>query len=178
MRSRCALAARRRSLGRALAALLFLLTPVVAAAPRPLTLREAIDRALARSPSLAVSRADSAVARALLAQAAALPNPTVAVSYSRSPPQYHLELEQPLSLPWSRSARVRAAREGALAAAQRLEWDRARLARDVEVLYAATCRPVPPGTPWSWCASPSGGGTPATLLSWRSPWPGWRRGRC
>jgi outer membrane protein, heavy metal efflux system len=87
--------------------------------------------ALAAGTRLALARADSSAASARLLTARALPNPSLAASYSKSAPQKHLALEIPLDAPWSRRPRVRAA--GALAEAARLRLLSERDAVIVEV---------------------------------------------
>ena len=87
--------------------------------------------ALTAGTRLALARADSSAASARLLTARALPNPSLAASYSKSAPQKHLALEIPLDAPWSRRPRVRAA--GALAEAARLRLLSERDAVIVEV---------------------------------------------
>ncbi len=105
-----------------------------AQAQRPVTLRQAIDAALA-APRIAVARADSAAARAQVRVAHAFPNPTFVYDYTTDPPHNHLIPEQPLEYPWVRAARIRAASTGASAAAYLLAAERAAVRHDVEISY-------------------------------------------
>lgn len=101
----------------------------------PLTRAEAVERAVARGVRLPVARADTLVAAAELLAARALPNPTLNASYSRSTPNYHVEVELPLALPWIRGARVGSARAGATAARLRYGVARASAALDADTTY-------------------------------------------
>src|SRR5690242_2914913 len=65
-------------------------------AQRPVTRGEAVDAAVRVGPRLAVAQADTAVALAALITARALPNPTLAASYTKDAPSYHSTLEFPL----------------------------------------------------------------------------------
>lgn len=110
--------------------------PVAAAAQRPVTMEEAVARALATGPRVALARADSAAARAGVVTARAFPNPALALDYSKDPPRRHVLLEQPLELPWVRSARISAARRTAEAAAYTLGAERAAVRYLVQAAYA------------------------------------------
>lgn len=116
--------------------------PASGAAQQRVTLEEARAAALANGTRIPIAAADEAEARAGVLTARAFPNPTVAADYSRSPPQYHLTADQPLEFPWLRSARIRAARLGALGARYRLEIERAavRFAVDSAYVQAAAAR--------------------------------------
>ncbi|HEX6559295.1 MAG TPA: TolC family protein [Longimicrobiales bacterium] len=103
---------------------------------RPVTLGEAIQSALTIGPRIAIVRADSLAAAAQVLTARAFPNPTISPAYTRSPPNYHVELEQPFEYPFLRAARVRAATLGAGAAAFLAAAERASIRYDVEVAYA------------------------------------------
>lgn len=83
------------------------------AAEAPLTLDDAVRIALARNSDLRIARSAADSARAQRASARALPNPTL-VSIPGSPSQFGLTL--PLDLGPQRSARVRAADRGVVAA--------------------------------------------------------------
>ena len=102
-----------------------------AAAQRPVTRSDAHRAALAAGPRIALARADTAAARAALITAKALPNPSLAATYSQSPPQQHLILDIPVDAPWSRGPRVSAANAAARAA--RLRFLSARTAAAIEV---------------------------------------------
>ncbi|HEU4565686.1 MAG TPA: TolC family protein [Gemmatimonadaceae bacterium] len=103
--------------------------------PLPLGRAQAVEAALARGARLAIARADTAAARAQLLGARALPNPTLATSYSRDIPRYHVALELPLYLPGLRSARVRSAVAGREAALYRFELERALVALEADTAY-------------------------------------------
>jgi cobalt-zinc-cadmium efflux system outer membrane protein len=100
-------------------------------AQRLVTRRDAVETALAGGARIALARADSAAARARALTARALPNPSVAASYSKSTPQKHLSVELPLESPWLRGARIGAA--NALTRAARLQLLSERTAAVVEV---------------------------------------------
>ena len=95
----------------------------------------AIDAALANGARLGVARADTAVARAQLLSARALPNPALAASYSKSTPQYHVAVDLPIDFFWLRGARVGAARYGQRAAQLRFVYERASIALDADTTY-------------------------------------------
>lgn len=105
-------------------------------AQRPVTLEQAIESALSLGPRIALLRADSLAAAARIATARAYPNPTFSPAYTKSPPQYHLELEQPFEYPFLRAARIRAATLGAGGAAFLAAAERATIRYEVEVAYA------------------------------------------
>ncbi|MEO5509782.1 MAG: TolC family protein [Longimicrobiales bacterium] len=107
-----------------------------ATAQRRVTLDEAIAAAQTSGRRLRIARADSAAAAARLVTARAIMNPTLSLGYSKSPPPYHLEVEQPIAFPWLRKARIDAARFTAAAAALGLDIENARLRYDVETAYA------------------------------------------
>jgi outer membrane protein, heavy metal efflux system len=105
--------------------------------PRRVTLAEAVDLFARNNAALRVARADAAEATALARQAAAYPNPEVAVTYEplsgdgRSYSESYFNLSQRLQWPVSRSARQNAAERIAAAAAARLTADSTRLAFEV-----------------------------------------------
>ncbi|HET9983419.1 MAG TPA: TolC family protein [Longimicrobiales bacterium] len=107
-----------------------------AAAQRPVTMEEAVASALATGPRVALARADSAAARAAVVTARAFPNPSLALDYTKDPPRRHVLLEQPLELPWVRSARIGAARSAAEAATYTLQAERAAVRYLVQAAYA------------------------------------------
>src|SRR5262249_4416782 len=98
---------------------------VLGQAPQPLTLREAVDPALARGPRVALARADSATARAGLTTAREWPNPTLTFQYTRDTPHYHGFLELPIDYPWFRSARIKSASLANRSAGYRYAFERA-----------------------------------------------------
>lgn len=105
------------------------------AAAQPVTRAEAARRALAAGPRVALARADTAAARAALITARALPNPTVAASYSKAAPQKHLILDVPVDAPWVRGPRVGAARATARAARLRFVSERTAALLEVDTTY-------------------------------------------
>ena len=115
----------------AAATLVFSSSPRRAAAQQPVTRADAHRAALASGARVARARADTAAARAALVTARALPNPSLAATYSKSPPQKHVILDVPVDAPWSRGPRVGAA--NATARAARLRFLSERLAAVVEV---------------------------------------------
>jgi cobalt-zinc-cadmium efflux system outer membrane protein len=102
---------------------------------QPLTREAAIRAALTNGPRLGIARADSGAARAELLAARALQNPSLAATYTKDVPQYHLQLEIPVDYPWVRSRRIRSAREMQTAAATRFVFDRAVVALDADTTY-------------------------------------------
>ena len=116
-----------------LAALLAAHSPL--AAQHAVTRTEAVRAALEGGTRLALARADSAAARARLSSARALPNPSLAASYSKSAPQKHVSLEIPFDSPWSRGPRVRAASALARAAGLRLLSERAAAEMEADTTY-------------------------------------------
>jgi cobalt-zinc-cadmium efflux system outer membrane protein len=105
------------------------------AAAQPVTRAEAARRALAAGPRVALARADTAAARAALITARALPNPSLAATYSRSAPQKHLILDVPVDAPWSRGPRIGAARATARAARLRFVSERTSALLEVDTTY-------------------------------------------
>ena len=104
-------------------------------AQQPTTRVEAVNAALRVGPRLAVARADTAVAYARILAARELPNPTLAGSYSKDPPQYHATVELPFDFPWLRQPRVRAAEASRLAAHYRFDFEHAAAALDADTTY-------------------------------------------
>ncbi|MEO8336676.1 MAG: TolC family protein [bacterium] len=103
-----------------------------AQAQLPVTRAEAERAALSAGTRVALARADTAAAIARLLTARALPNPTLAASYSKSVPQQHLTLEIPVfDALWKRGIVVGQA--SASARASRLLFASERLAALVEV---------------------------------------------
>ncbi|MEO5814354.1 MAG: TolC family protein [Gemmatimonadaceae bacterium] len=98
----------------------------------PVTRADAERAALSAGTRVALARADTAAAIARLLTARALPNPTLAASYSKSVPQKHLTLEIPVfDALWKRGLVVGQA--NASARASRLLFVSERLAALVEV---------------------------------------------
>ncbi len=99
------------------------------------TLRQAVDSALARGARAAVAGADLSASLAQLRTARALPNPTAIASYTRAVPQYHAAIELPIEYPWLRSARIGAAQSVVQSSRYVVTLERARIRHDVTVSY-------------------------------------------
>jgi cobalt-zinc-cadmium efflux system outer membrane protein len=108
-----------------------------ASAQRAVTRRDAIEATLSAGTRVALARADSAAARARLLTARALANPSLAASYSKSAPQKHFSLEIPIDAPWTRGARIGAARAGVRAAELRMLSEHAAAIVEVDTTYTA-----------------------------------------
>ena len=102
-----------------------------------MTRRDAIEATLSAGARVALARADSALARARLVTARAVGNPSLAASYSKSAPQQHLSLEIPLDAPWTRGARVGAARAAVRAAELRMLSEHAAAIVEADTTYTA-----------------------------------------
>jgi cobalt-zinc-cadmium efflux system outer membrane protein len=109
-----------------------------AVAQRAVTRTDAIEAAVTVGPRLAVAQADTAVALAALITARALPNPTLAASYTKDPPPYHSTLEIPIDFPWLRGPRVGAATAARTAAQYHYTFQRAAAALDADTTYTRT----------------------------------------
>jgi cobalt-zinc-cadmium efflux system outer membrane protein len=99
------------------------------------TRQQAIDAALARGARIAVARADTFAAAAQVRSARMVPNPAFSAGYSKSTPQYHLSLEQPVDPPWIRRPRVASAEFKRSAARYRFVFERASIVFDAETTY-------------------------------------------
>ncbi len=99
------------------------------------TRADANRAALLAGPRVTLARADTAAARAALITARALPNPSVATTYSQSPPRKHVLLDVPIELPAFRRARVGAASATVRAARLRFASERAMATMDVDTTY-------------------------------------------
>jgi outer membrane protein, heavy metal efflux system len=106
-------------------------------AQRPVTRADAVSAALASGSRVALARADTAAARARAMSARALPNPSLAASYSKSTPQKHVSVEIPLEAPWLRSARIGAAEALSRAARLRFLSERAAALVEVDTTYTS-----------------------------------------
>ncbi|MEZ4417063.1 MAG: TolC family protein [Gemmatimonadota bacterium] len=106
------------------------------AAPQSLSLAEVLERAQAKAPTLALAQARVEAARAAFRQAKAFDNPALALGYSRSVPNYHMELEQPLDALVKRGPRLDAASAELSGAEWTLAAARADLRYQVELAYA------------------------------------------
>ncbi len=104
-------------------------------AQRPITRVDAVGAAITAGPRLAVAQADTAVALAALITARALPNPTLAASYTKDQPPYHASLELPIDFPWLRGPRVGSALAAQTAAQYHYVFQRAAAALDADTTY-------------------------------------------
>ena len=115
---------------------LFLFAPAArVAAQQPVTRADAQRAALAAGPRVALARADTAAARAALLTARALANPSLAATYSKSPPRQHVILDIPVDAPWSRGPRVSAANATVRASRLRFLSERAAAVVEVDTTY-------------------------------------------
>ena len=105
------------------------------AAQQSVTRAAAVAAALTRGARVAVGRADSAAAAALLHGARAYPNPSLTASYSKDLPHHHLGASLPLDLPWVRSARVGAAAAARDAAVYGFGFERASIRFETDTAY-------------------------------------------
>ncbi len=108
---------------------------LAAQTPRPLSRRDAHAEALRSAPMLRLAAGDAALAGAMVQEARLLADPTLAVGYSKSVPNYHYVFDMPLPLPWSRAPRIAAAEQGKAGAAWRSAYRRAEVIRDVDAAY-------------------------------------------
>jgi cobalt-zinc-cadmium efflux system outer membrane protein len=106
-----------------------------ASAQRPVSRVEAVDAAVTIGPRLAVAQADTAVALAGLITARALPNPTLAASYTKDQPKFHSTLEFPLDFPWLRGPRIGSATASRTSAQYHYSFQRAGAALDADTTY-------------------------------------------
>ncbi len=95
----------------------------------------AAHAALASGPRVALARADSALARAALITARALPNPSLSAQHSGAPPQRHLLVDVPFDAPWVRGPRIGAAEALGRAAYLRALSERAAAQLEVDTTY-------------------------------------------
>jgi cobalt-zinc-cadmium efflux system outer membrane protein len=86
---------------------------------------------------VALARADTAAARAALITARALPNPSLAATYSMAAPRKHLILDVPVDAPWSRGPRIGAANATTRAARLRFVSERTAALIEVDTTYTA-----------------------------------------
>jgi cobalt-zinc-cadmium efflux system outer membrane protein len=102
---------------------------------RPVSRAEAVAEALAKGARSAIAITDTAAATAVVQAAGAFPNPVLSAGYTKSTPQYHLSLDQPIEYPWMRSARTDAAGEFARAAHWRFVLERASAQVEADTTY-------------------------------------------
>jgi cobalt-zinc-cadmium efflux system outer membrane protein len=96
---------------------------------------DAVASTMSRGARLALARADTAVAGALLSSARTWQNPALAAAYSKATPNYHVTLEIPLDFLAARGSRVGSARAASLAARHRFAFERAASALDADTTY-------------------------------------------
>jgi cobalt-zinc-cadmium efflux system outer membrane protein len=104
-------------------------------AQAPVTRAGAITAALERGPRAAFARTDTAAAAGVLHGARLYPNPSVAASYTKDVPHYHVLASIPLDLPWLRGARIGAARWARDAARYNFAFERAAIAFEADTVY-------------------------------------------
>lgn len=105
------------------------------AAPQPLSRLDARAMAADGGPTLPLAAADTALGAALVRDAGLRADPSLAASWTKSTPQYHVEMSWPIDLLGVRGARLRAARSSA--EAFRLGWSAAQIgaAMTADTLY-------------------------------------------
>jgi cobalt-zinc-cadmium efflux system outer membrane protein len=104
-------------------------------AQAPITRAAAISAALERGPRAAFARTDTAAAAGVLHGARLYPNPSVAASYTKDVPHYHVLASVPLDLPWLRAARIGAARWARDAARYGFAFERAAIVFEADTVY-------------------------------------------
>jgi cobalt-zinc-cadmium efflux system outer membrane protein len=114
---------------------LTLIFPVASAAQRPITRTDAVSSALERGARAAVARADTLVGSAQLLMARQWENPTLALTYSKSTPNYHEIVDLPIDLFGVRAARIGSAQSARLASQYRFRFERAAAALDADTTY-------------------------------------------
>ena len=112
-----------------------LILAVALLAQQPVTRAEAAAAALARGARIALGRADTMAALGAARTARAFPNPTIAGSYTKDTPNYHVVGDLPLDLPWVRAPRIGAADAARDAARYQFAFDRAGMLFDVDTTY-------------------------------------------
>lgn len=102
---------------------------------QPLSRLDAMAMAASGGPTLPFAAADTALGAALVRDAGLRADPALAASWTKSTPQYHVEMSWPIDLLGVRGARLRAARSSA--AAFRLAWSAAQIsaATTADTLY-------------------------------------------
>src|SRR5437016_11775244 len=102
---------------------------------QPVSRADAIAAALSRGARAALGRADTAATRAALRTARLYPNPTLAATYTKDVPHYHVIGDVPLDLPWLRSARIGSAAAARDAGRYGFAFERAAIRLDVDTTY-------------------------------------------
>ena len=108
---------------------------VTARSQEPVTRKQAVESAIARSARAAVARADTLVGSAQLVTARQWENPSLAATYSKAVPHFHEIIDLPLDLTGVRSARIRSAEATRLASQYRFHFERAAAALDADTTY-------------------------------------------
>jgi cobalt-zinc-cadmium efflux system outer membrane protein len=119
-------------------AILLAASPLIGAqepALRPITRAEAVAEATSKGSRLALAFTDTAAAAGAAQAVTSYPNPALSAGYSKSAPQYHLSLDQPIEYPWMRSARSDAANEFLRAARYRFVLERAAAQVEADTAY-------------------------------------------
>jgi cobalt-zinc-cadmium efflux system outer membrane protein len=117
---------------------LVMLAPIIPAglhAQQPISRQQAVDVAVLRGARAAVARADTLVGAAQLITARQRDNPTLAATYAKAVPTYHLILDLPLDITGVRGARIRSAEATRLASQYRFQFERAAAALDADTSY-------------------------------------------
>jgi cobalt-zinc-cadmium efflux system outer membrane protein len=96
---------------------------------------QAVEAALARGARAAFGRAAIAAATGALHGARLYPNPSLAATYTKDVPHYHVIADLPLDLPWIRSARIGAAAGTRDAVRYGVAFERAAIRFDVDTTY-------------------------------------------
>src|SRR5436309_15943595 len=99
---------------------------------QPVTRAQAVAAALTRGAPAAFGRADTAAAAGVLRAARLYPNPSVAASYTKDVPHYHVPADLALDLPSHRAARVAPAASARDAARYGFAVGRAAVRLDAE----------------------------------------------
>jgi cobalt-zinc-cadmium efflux system outer membrane protein len=106
-----------------------------ATAPDRVSLEQAISEAIAHGGQVPVTEADRRAAAAAVTVAREWPNPTVALSATKSPPTYHATIDFPFEYPSVRRARTGAAQAALEAGIAQVALTRATVRYVVEVAY-------------------------------------------
>lgn len=105
------------------------------AAQTPITRADAVAAATTNGARLEIARADTAIAHAGLITARAVPNPTLAASYTKDIPNYHMTVDLPLEWPGLRRARIGSAQATRRSAHYKFALERAGAALDADTTY-------------------------------------------
>jgi cobalt-zinc-cadmium efflux system outer membrane protein len=91
--------------------------------------------AIVHGARAAVARADALVGSAQLLSARQWDNPSLAATYSKSPPKYHAIFDLPLDIWGIRGTRIQAAEASRLASQYRFQFEQAAAALDADTSY-------------------------------------------